>query len=189
MASSMTGATGMRNSVPSGYQAGQMQQFTPEQMQLISSLYPHLGKDSYLSKLAGGDQATFDQMEAPAIRQFNGLQGQMASRFSGMGMGARRSSGFQNTSNQAASDFAQSLQANRQQLTSQALKDLMGMSNELLNQRPFQNYIQEKPKPFWQQAVAGALPLAGAGIGAMFGGMPGAKLGGEIGGAAGQAFM
>ena len=61
-------------------------------------------------------------MEAPALKQFSGLQGNLASRFSGMGSGARRSSGFQNTSNQAASDFAQQLQANKQDCSSRLLE-------------------------------------------------------------------
>ena len=114
--------------VPSGYKKGQLQQFTPEQMELFKSLFSQLGPDSYLSKLAGGDQSMFEEMEAPALRQFSELQGGLASRFSGMGMGGRKSSGFQNTTNQAASNFAQDLASRRQSLQQQAIKDLMGMS-------------------------------------------------------------
>src|SRR5882672_46659 len=83
------------DSIPKGYKKGTIQQFTPEQMDLFRSLFGHTGQDSFLSKLAGGDEEAFGQVEAPAMRQFQGLQGQLASRFSGMGMGARRSSGFQ----------------------------------------------------------------------------------------------
>jgi len=97
-------------------------------------------------------------MEAPALRQFSGLQSNLASRFSGMGgLGARRSSGFQNTMNSAASNFAQELQANRQNLQRQALQDLMGFSNSLLGQRPQENVLVEKSLPWWQQGlIAGA---------------------------------
>lgn len=155
--SSMYGAAraGGGNKVPSGYKMGQMQQFTPEQMQLFQSLFGHVGPGSYLSRLASGDQGMFDEMEAPALRQFSGLQGNLASRFSGMGMGSRQSSGFQNTANQASSDFAQDLQSRRQDLQRQAISDLMGMSSNLLGQKPYQQFLYEKKKPFWQQLLGG----------------------------------
>jgi hypothetical protein len=84
-----------------GYRPAQMQQFTPEQMQLFQQLFGHVGPDSFLNKLASGDQSQFEQLEAPALRQFQGLQGQTASRFSGMGTGAQKSSGFQNAMSSA----------------------------------------------------------------------------------------
>ncbi len=192
--SSMYGGTGRMgggNQVPKGYQMGQMQNFTPEQMNLFQNMFSHIGPDSYLSKLAGGDQGTFEQMEAPAMRQFAGLQGNLASRFSGMGMGARRSSGFQNTANQASSDFAQSLQSRRQELQSQAIRDLMGMSNQLLGQRPHENYLQENDDhPFWQKILGGALPMAGTAFGFTPWGAAsgGPSAWGAIGSAAGKAF-
>jgi len=178
---------------PVGRIAGQRiessQQYTPEQMQLFKSLFSHVGPDSYLSRLAGGDEQLFSQMEAPAMRQFSGLQGNLASRFSGMGLGGRRSSGFQNTATQASSDFAQDLQSRRQGLQRQALQDLMGMSNTLLGQRPYEQYGYEEEQPFWKQILGGALPIAGGAIGAAFGGPAGAAVGGKIGSAAGRAFI
>jgi len=161
------GATGSMsgNKIPKGYEAGRMQQFTPEQMQLFQSMFSHVGGDSFLSKLAGGDESTFAQMEAPALKQFSGLQGNLASRFSGMGMGARRSSGFQNTSNQASSDFAQSLQSRRQDLQRQAIGDLMGFGNSLLSQKPYENFLSEK-KPSFLESLMGGL---GQGLGNMGG--------------------
>jgi len=113
------------------------QQFTPEQMELFQSLFGQLGPDSFLGRLAGGDQSMFEEMERPALKQFSGLQGNLASRFSGMGMGARNSSGFQNTMNQASQDFAGQLQSQRMGLQQQAIKDLMGMSSNLLGQQPY----------------------------------------------------
>lgn len=166
--SSMLGNTGMRgaagsssgqnmtgNVLPKGSRAGQLQQFSPEQMQLFQQLFGNLGPDSFLAKLAGGDQSTFEQLEAPAMRQFQGLQGQTASRFSGMGMGARNSSGFQNTTNQQTSDFAQALQSQRMGLQQQALTDLMGFSNQLLNQRPNEHFLINKQQPWWQKLILG----------------------------------
>lgn len=149
--------------IPEGYSSGRMKNYTPQQMKLHESQFAHLGPDSYLSRLAGGDQSMFDEMEAPAFRQFQGLQGQIASRFSGMGMGGRKSSGFQNTSNQAASDFAQDLQSKRLGLRNQAIKDLMSMSNELLGQRPYEKFLTQKPQSAWADIAgkfAGAIPGA-----------------------------
>ena len=153
--SSMFGATGGGNKIPSGSKIGQIQQFTPEQMQLFQSLFGHVGPGSYLSRLAGGDQGLFEEMGAPALRQFSGIQGQLASRFSGLGTGARHSSGFQNTATSAASDFAQDLQSRRQDLQRQALMDMMGISSNLLGQRPQEQFLYEKKKPFWQQLLGG----------------------------------
>jgi hypothetical protein len=158
-AKAMGGSTG--NIIPKGYQYGQMQQFTPEQMQLFSRLFGQVGPQSFTGRLAGGDEALFQQMEAPAMRQFAGLMGGLGSRFSGMGMGARRSSGFQQAGSQAAADFAERLQSQRLGLQQQAIRDLMGMSTELLGQRPYQQFVTEKPRSFWEQLGLG-LTQAGA---------------------------
>lgn len=170
------GPVGRNNKVPKGYSYAQLDQFTPEQHNLFQQMFGQLGPDSFLSKLAGGDEDTFNQMEAPALKQFSGLQGGLASRFSGMGSGARRSSGFQNTANQASSDFAQQLQANRMGLQQQATRDLMGFGNELLNQRPYEQGFAKKDVPFWKQLLLGlnerGMDAAGTiAKGAMMGGM------------------
>ncbi len=152
------GPTGMGagNQIPKGYDLSRIQNFTPEQMQLFQQLFSHVSPNSFTSRLASGDQDIFNQIEAPALRQFSGLQGNLASRFSGMGSsGGRRSSGFQNTMNQAGSDFAQDLQSRRQGLQSQAIKDLMGMSSDLLGQRPYEQFMQPKKKSFWEQLLGG----------------------------------
>jgi hypothetical protein len=181
-----TANTGMiKEKIPSGYKKGTLNNFTPEQMQLFQQLFGHVSPDSFLSKLAGGDQGMFDEIEAPALRQFSELQGNLASRFSGMGgLGARKSSGFQNTMNSAASNFAQQLQSQRQGLQQQALQDLMGMSNQLLGQRPQENFLVQKQQN--QSGLGGAL---GAGLGGLGGylmggsdmALKGAKLGLGIG--------
>lgn len=144
-----------KNRTPSGYSSGQVQNFTPEAMQLYQQLFQHVSPGSYLSRLAGGDEDIFNQIEKPAMRQFNQLQGQNASRFSGMGLGARKGSGFMNSQNQITSDFAQDLQSRRQSLSQQAIKELMGMSGDLLKQKPYENYLVPKNKPWWQEALAG----------------------------------
>lgn len=124
----------------------------------------------------------FNEIEAPAMKQFGALQGGLASRFSGMGTGGRHSSGFQNTANQAASDFAMQLQSNRQNLTRQALQDLMGYSNQLLGQRPQEKFLTQDPKNPWAEIAGkfgGAIPGAVAGYftGGASGAMEGANAG------------
>ncbi len=197
MSSSLSGFTGMGGSsttgkwagdrIPKGYKTGQMAQFTPEQMSLFRQLFSNVGPESYLSKLAGGDESQFQEMEAPAMRQFQGLQGQLASRFSGMGMGGRKSSGFQNTATAAASNFAQDLASRRQGLQRQAIMDLMGLSGDLLNQRPYDRQLVEK-----QQKQGGLGGLLGAGIGGVggffSGGPSGAMKGAQLGYNVGSAF-
>jgi hypothetical protein len=155
--SSMYGATGASagNKIPKGYQLGRIQNFTPEMMDLFKRMFSNVGPESYTSRLAQGDESLFEEMEAPAMKQFAGLQGNLASRFSGMGMGARRSSGFQNTANQASSDFAQQLQSRRQELQRGAIKDLHGMSTDLLSQRPYDQFLTKKPD-FMSQILGGS---------------------------------
>jgi len=164
MASSLTGYQG--HAGPSGMNLGvkipghnltQLQNFTPQQMALFSQMFKQLGPDSFLSRLAGGGEEMFQEMELPALRQFAGLQGNLASRFSGMGMGGQKSSGFQNSMNQAASDFAMNLQSQRQSLQQQAIKDLMGLSGELLQQRPYESIVTQKPqkKSFFSDLMTG----------------------------------
>lgn len=153
MSSSMSGSTGRGggNATPA-YNSNQrgvdprmkrpksghrFQQFTPEQMEMLQRSQDMIGPESFTARLAGGDEEMFNQMEAPALRQFSGMQGNIASRFSGMGMGAGKSSGHINTQNAAASDFAQQLQGNRLNLQNQAIKDMMGYSQMLLGQEPY----------------------------------------------------
>lgn len=186
---SMGSSTGNFNmpkeKIPKGFRQGSINQFTPEQLGLFQQLFGHLGPESYLSSLAGGDQSMFAEMEAPAMRQFQELQGQLGSRFSGSGMGARRGSGFQNVANQATQDFASQLQANRLGLRQQALQDLMSYSNMLLGQRPQEKFLYEKQQK--QSSGLGGLLGAGlGGVGGFFAGGPmgslqGAQLGYGIG--------
>lgn len=159
------------NKIPSGYKQGRLQNFTPEQMQLFQSLFSNVAPGSYLSKLAGGDEELFNQMEQPAMRQFQGLQGQLASRFSGMGQGGRHSSGFQNTATAAASNFAQDLQSRRQDLQRQAIMDLMGLSEHLLGERPYEQFLVPKQKSFGQEMLLGGISGIGQGLGGLLGGL------------------
>jgi len=178
------------NKIPKGYREGRIGQYTPEQLQLLKQMFSQVSPDSYLSRLAGGDEETFNQIEAPAFRQFNELLGGISSRFSGMGStGARRSSGFQNATSAAASNFAQDLQSQRQALQRQAIMDLQGISSDLLEKRPYQNIIAPKQQ---KDSSSGWGGLAGAGVGAaggfLIGGPVGALQGASLGYGVGSGF-
>lgn len=157
--------------VPKGQRLAQVQNYTPQQLQQHEQMFQHVGPDSYLARLAGGDESMFEQLEAPAWRQFQQAQGQLASRFSGQGMGGRNSSGFQNAAGQLGSDFAMNLQAQRMNMRNQALRELMGYSDALLNQKPYDKALyqkQQKQNPWAEMAgkFAGAIPgLAAAFMG------------------------
>lgn len=160
----MTASTGYDDKRPSGYKINRIQNFSPEQMQLFKDSFQYINPQSNLARLAGGDPQAFQQMEAPALRQFNELQGNLASRFSGMGsFGGRRSSGFQNAATSAASNFAQELQANRVNLQRQALADLMGYTNSILGQSPYNTLmIKKRQQPSLFDSLLGVFSPAGA---------------------------
>lgn len=170
MSTSMSGGRGPMgiptgSKIPKGYQQGALSQYTPEQSQLFQQMMGQIGPGSQTARLAGGDQGMFNEMEAPAMRQFQALQGQLGSRFSGMGMGAQKSSGFQNAASQASSDFAQDLMSRRQGLQRQAMMDMQGIGESLLGQRPFEQFLTPQKKPFWQELLMGLSPGIGQGAG------------------------
>lgn len=177
------GATGKPRDIGNGYKAVTSQQFTPEQMNLFSQMFGQVSPDSYLSKLAGGDQSQFAQMEEPALRQFGEMQGGLASRFAGMGVGANRSSGAQNAQTSAAQNFSSQLQSNRMGLMRQAQQDLFGMSRDLLGQKPYSETFlepQQPETPWWQTLLGGLGGMAGQAAGSFGGGIAG-QLGSSIG--------
>ncbi len=177
-----------KENVPSGYKKFSLQNFPPEMMQLFRQALERLGPEGFLSKLASGDQSMFEEMERPALKQFGEMQGNIASRFSGLGgagsLSSQNSSGFQNAMNTAASDFAEKLQANRLNLQQGAQQDLMNFTNQMLNQKPYeQGLVAKAPKSpsKWGGLIGTGLgALAGSPFGAQ-GAMTGAKLGYGIG--------
>jgi hypothetical protein len=155
--SSLSGSRGSAgNNIPKGYAAGKIQQYTPEAMNLYRQQFGLVGPGSHLYEQAMGSDQGFAPYEDYARRQFQEFSGQNASRFSGLGMGARHGSGFQNQQTQGAQDFASTLAMQRQGLQRQALMDLMGISESLLGQRPQEQFLVPKKKPFWQELLTGA---------------------------------
>lgn len=145
-----------------GYSQLQTPTMSPQQQQLFSQLFQGIqpGLTSGLNQLnqqaAGGDEEYWQQQEAPALRQFGALQGNLASRFSGMGSGARKSSGFQNTANTAATDLAERLQGQRQNLQQNAISQLMELYGNLMGTKSFETSLipkQGKPPSFWEQLL------------------------------------
>lgn len=161
--------------IPEGYSAGSLQQYNPDQMALFKRLFSMISPDSQLAKLAGGDESSFAPMEQRAARDFQQFSGQLGSRFSGANQGAglgysgqmsaRRSGAFQNMATQGAQDFASQLSQQRQSLQRQAMMDLMGISNTLLGERPQEQFLVPKQKPFGQELMSGLSQGIGQGIG------------------------
>ena len=166
------GATGSNiKSKVSGYQQAQVSRLSPEQQQLFSMLMggsmPGIQQGlGHLSQLAaGGTPEYWQQLEAPAMRQLGELQGGIASRFSGMGTGARRSSGHALAQGSLAEDFAEKLQSQRLGLQNQAIQDLLGIGRDLLGRDSIENIMVPKKKPFWQELLMGSSPGIGQGVG------------------------
>ncbi len=190
----MAAATGYMNAKPSGYDVVQTPQMSPEMIQMIQQLRGKvepgaLGSIGDLSKLAaGGTEDTWKQLEAPALRQFGQLQGNIASRFSGAGMGSRRSSGFQNALSGESTDLAERLQSQRLGLQQGAQNQLMSLYSQLMQMNPYEISLMEKKKKGfsglnWGGALQGATTGAAAGSAAhpIFGTIGGGILGGALG--------
>lgn len=183
---SRPGISNMNDVVPKGFSLGQLNQFTPSQMRLFKQLFSNTSKNSYLGKMASGDESFYDEMEQPAWRALQEAQGQLGSRYSQLAPGAlsaQGGSGFQNEGNQLSSDFAMNLASKRRDLQRQAISDLMGLGNNLLSQRPVDRFLVENsPKPE-KKALGGW----GGSLGGVVGGIGGALLGGPGGALAGAS--
>lgn len=154
------GAAGSQNI--SGHKLKSIPNFTPQQMQLFQSLLGGVSGGAnkglgYLSKLAGGDEEAFNEMEAPAYASFNKTLGSIGSRFSQFG--AQDSSAFQNAVSGAGSDLAQQLQGQRSQVQTDAISKLLGFSSSLLGQKPYENVLQKESGGIdFGQILSQALP-------------------------------
>lgn len=151
----------------SGYKLRSMPNFPPQLMQLFEQLLGGAkgglgGGFDFLNKLASGDPEQFGQLEAPAQRQLQGQLGQIGSRFANQG--ALGSSGFQQMASGAATDLSERLQSQRMGLQQGAIDRLLGLSQNLLQQKPYENFL-EKKRSGWDTAgditsvIAKLLPL------------------------------
>lgn len=163
------------------------QRYTPEQMELFQQQFGLLGPDSYTYRMAQGDPELMKQMERGALREFSGTMGNLASRFSGGGTGGRHSSGFRLSQGMEARQLQEQLEAQRAGLRRQAINDLMGMSNTILGQDPYETFLvePEQKTKWWQKGIKGLAPAVGGAIGSYFGNP---ALGAQAGQAFGSAF-
>lgn len=148
------------NSQDSVGQYSKIENLTPEQQQLMNSLMPGLQSGSaggvdFLSKLASGDESMFEQLEAPAMANFQKTLGQIGSRFSHLGAGD--SSYMENALSGAGSELAQNLQSQRMGLRNNAVQSLLSQSNQMLNVRPF-DYQEPQQGTDWGGMIGKILP-------------------------------
>jgi hypothetical protein len=164
-----------------GYKAINLPTKTPGQMNLYNQLQSGVGGgglDQLLAQLkglaGGGNDEMWSQLEAPAMRQFQQLQGNIGARFSGLGSGAQRSSAFQNAQTAGASDLAERLQSQRLGLQQGAQDRLMQLVQSLLGQQLGENALIPKKKSGWETFLEGLGGVAGQAAG-QFGGIGSAK--------------
>jgi len=136
---------------PAGYGVKSIPNMTPQMQKLYDALLSGVSGGStggldYLSKLASGDESTFNKLEAPAYESFNKTLGQIGSRFSQYG--AQNSSAFENAVGGAGSELALGLQGQRNQLQTDAINKLLGFSNQLLGHSPQENVLQKEDQGF-----------------------------------------
>lgn len=131
-----------------GYKQKNLSRFTPQQSQLLESMIEKLtggqglsGGIDWLSRIAGGDEETFEAMEKPAYSAFNKQLGEIGNRFAGVG--GLDSSGFQNATAGAAKEFGEGIGANRIAMRNQSIERLLGLSNNLLNKQPYDSFLEK----------------------------------------------
>ncbi|CAB4132736.1 hypothetical protein UFOVP255_57 [uncultured Caudovirales phage] len=173
---SLSGGIGVQKKALPGYDLASISRKSPQQMDLYNLLFQgskgglEKGLGS-LSRLAGGDENEFEQMEKPAYTALQRAGSQSASQFSGFGSGARNSSGFQNAIAGQAGDLAEKLQSRRMEIQQQSLSELLGLGRHLLSEDLFENQLVERPEKygFAKQMALGLSGGIGQGIGS-FGG-------------------
>lgn len=129
-----------------GFNTAQMPNMPPEMMQLLMQLLGPSGEGAgesidWLRQLIGGDESGY---EDAAHRAFDKRVGQIASRDSHLG--ARNSSGYRNSIANAGAEMSENMADKRTNLIMQAIQMLMGNSQKLLQQQPFQNFAVPKPQ-------------------------------------------
>ena len=151
---------------PKGYEA--FSTLNPQQSQMMNMLMQLFsgqggqmgGPMGQLQQLLSGSPEATKQFEAPLMRQFNEqtVPG-LAERFSGMGAGAQRSSGFQQALGQAGAGLSEQLGSLRGGMQMQGLQGLMQMMQSMMGTQT--QGLVPKQKPWWQ----GLLNATGEGLG------------------------
>ncbi len=161
--------------VPKGYKPFSLPTMDPQSAalhdQLVKLIGPGAGSSvDFLSKIAGGNEGAFQQSEAPAWNALESGMGMAGTRYSNLGMGAQRSSGFKQAMGGMVGQFGQDLQSRRMALQQQAMQSLLGMSQSLMG-TPTQSYgMAQKAPSFWEQllpSLMGGMGSAGSQMGMM----------------------
>lgn len=151
---------------PASFQ--QISKFSPQQM---SGIQQQLGM--------GMDQSAFNPIEQRARTQFQTRTlPSIAERFTSLGGGAQRSSGFADILGRAGSGLESDLAAQRAQYGLQQ----QGLQNQLLTTPQFDTVRMPRESSGFESLLSGLLPALGYGAGMAFGGPLGAGLGGAAGG-------
>jgi hypothetical protein len=138
--------------------------------EMLKSQFMQGGGDIYqrLFGMAKGDQDLFNQLEAPAIRQFQQqIAPGIAQRYAGSGIGS--SSGMQNALAGAAGNLAENLQGQRMGLMQQSMHDVLHLGDMLLGSPTQQFGLVQK-----QNLMNQLMQLLGAGVsqaGGIYGGV------------------
>ena len=129
----------------------------------------------YYRDLLSNDSNTYNQMQAPELRQFKEqiLPG-IAEDFAGQGAGGLSSSGFRNASINAGTDLSERLGAMRAQLRQQGAQGLQQLGQQGLSPTSQNVYTQGQPG-FLDSIGKG---IGGAATGFLSGGPAGAAAGG-----------
>lgn len=180
----------------SGYNISQIPTMSPEQLNVFQNMLSQLGPEAgqaigRLSAMAGGEASAFEPYERFAQSQFQKSLGDIGSRFSGMGLGGRHGSAFQNAVAGAGSELAEKLASQRLGYQQQAQGQLLDLVRALLGSQTHETFLQPEKQPFWKQLFGGLSAPVGAGLGALVGipaGNPllGAQIGGQLGSAIGS---
>jgi len=134
----------------------------------LAALQPYLGGAvGSMGRMASGQPEQFEQMEAPAMRQYQQLLGNIGARYSGMGMGAQKSSAFQNEMSSAASDLAERLQSQRLSMQQSAQEQLMNLFKSLMGEDLFDTQLMPKKSSFYKQFGLGMAPGMGQALGSL----------------------
>lgn len=97
-----------------------------------------------LLSMAQGKSDAFEQLEAPALAQFQQqIAPGIAQRYAGSGIGS--SSGMQNAIAGAGANLAQNLQGQRMGLMQQSIHDVLGLGNMLLGMPTQQFGLAQNP--------------------------------------------
>lgn len=110
----------------------------------------------WLQSLFSNDPSAFAAYEAPAMRQFNEqIVPGIAERFTGMGAGGRNSSAFGQQLAGAGSRLSENLSAQRQNLRSGAMNQIMQML-QMSMQPTFENVMYQGQPGLLQNLAQGA---------------------------------